>query len=107
LSKERTQALAARLVRCQTTRLAAKRRELDSLSRHLESVSYKSIVSRGFALVRGEDGAVRRSAAAVKAGEHLTLTFGDGVVDATATGTAAPKPKGAAKKPGGNQGSLF
>ena len=58
LSKERAQTLTARLIRSQTTRLIAKRCDLESLSRQLESVSYKSVVSRGFALVRGEDGAI-------------------------------------------------
>ena len=42
----------------------------------LDSVSHKSVLERGFALVRGEDGKVRRRAAAVKPGEagELILT---------------------------------
>jgi exodeoxyribonuclease VII large subunit len=73
------------------------------LERLLESVSHKSVLERGFALVRGEDGKVRRRAATVKAGEALTLTFADGEKQAVAEG-GSPKPK--SKKPA-DQGSLF
>jgi exodeoxyribonuclease VII large subunit len=107
LCTERTHVLAARLTRCQTARLAEKRRALEGLSRQLESVSYKSVLSRGFALVRGEDGSIRRRADALKPGEHLSLTFADGIAEATAIGAGTPKPKAPAKKTGGNQGSLF
>ena len=68
----------------------------------LESVSHKSALERGFALVRGENGVVRR-AAAVRPGDVLTLTFADGDKRVVADGTAG-KPK--SKKPV-DQGSLF
>jgi exodeoxyribonuclease VII large subunit len=94
----------ARLAQAEQARLAQLRRELDGLGRVLESASYRSALDRGFALVRGEDGKVRRRAGAISAGERLTLTFADGERAAVADGTA-PKPKAKAK-PGG-QGSLF
>jgi exodeoxyribonuclease VII large subunit len=73
----------------------------------LEGVSYRSALERGFALVRGEDGTIRRRAAAVKHGEGLSVTFADGPIEAITTGGAAsPKPKSRGKTPG-NQGSLF
>jgi exodeoxyribonuclease VII large subunit len=99
---ERLTALDKRAALAQTARLAAKRRQLDGLGRVLESVSHKSALERGFALVRGENGVVRR-ASAVKPGEALTLTFADGDRAVTADGGHA-KPK--AKKPV-DQGSLF
>ena len=61
------------------------------------------MLERGFALVKGEDGAVRRRAGQVKAGEALVLTFADGDKQAVAEGGSS-KPR--AKKPA-DQGSLF
>ncbi len=73
----------------------------------LDGLSYKSALERGFAMVRGEDGTIRRRAAQIASGEGLSLTFADGDVAAVASGTpAAGKPKSRGK-PGGNQGSLF
>ena len=43
------------------------------------SVSYRGVLERGFALVRGEDGTIRRRAADDrKPAKHLSLTFADG-----------------------------
>jgi exodeoxyribonuclease VII large subunit len=106
LGAERTQALARRLARAERTCVAEWRSRLDGLARVLDGVSHKAVLARGFALVRGADGALRRAAAAIQAGEHLTLTFGDGEAGATADGHATPKSKPRAKSPGG-QGDLF
>ncbi|MEI9992356.1 MAG: exodeoxyribonuclease VII large subunit [Rhizomicrobium sp.] len=105
LGGERTAALGQRLARVQRLHLAERRKHLQSLGRVLESSSYRSALERGFALVRGEDGHVRRRAASVAPGERLTLTFADGEQGATSDGAAPPKPK-TKPKPGG-QGSLF
>ena len=105
LGRERNAALGQRLDRVQRQYLAERRKHLEALGRVLESSSYRSALERGFALVRGADGTIRRRAGQVAAGERLTLTFADGETGATADGTGAPKPKPKAK-PGG-QGSLF
>ncbi|HVU20370.1 MAG TPA: exodeoxyribonuclease VII large subunit [Rhizomicrobium sp.] len=102
---ERTELLGHRLARSQTARLAEARRHVDALGRVLEGLSYRSALDRGFALVRGADGAIRRRAGQVASGEGLSLTFADGEVGAVATGTP-PKPKSRGK-PSGGQGSLF
>jgi exodeoxyribonuclease VII large subunit len=106
VGSERTSALGTRATRAQTARLAQARRHLDGLARVLDSISYRAVLERGFALVRGEDGTVRRRAEAIANGESLTLTFADGEARAVAgEGEAAPKtPK---KKRGVDQGSLF
>jgi exodeoxyribonuclease VII large subunit len=62
---ERTNALGARAYQAQKTRLAKARRNLDGVSRELELISYRKVLERGFALVRGEGGAVRRRAGAI------------------------------------------
>jgi exodeoxyribonuclease VII large subunit len=106
VSGERTNALGARAYQAQRARLAKARRNIDGVARELELISYRKVLERGFALVRGEGGAVRRRAAAIVAGEALTLTFADGEAKAV-SGEGEAKPRSAKKKPGTDQGSLF
>jgi exodeoxyribonuclease VII large subunit len=104
---ERAERLGQRLLRSQTARIAQAQRHVESLSRLLGGVSYRGALERGFALVRGSDGRVRRRAAQVASGEALSLIFADGDIAAVADGTpSAPKPK-AKPKAGGTQGDLF
>lgn len=98
--------LGQRLLRGQRTWLQDLHKRLDALSRILETTSYRSALDRGYAVIRAEDGSIRRSAAGVAAGEHLTLTFADGNVGATADGPATPKSKSKGKSTAG-QGNLF
>jgi exodeoxyribonuclease VII large subunit len=70
--------------------------------RILDGISYKAVLERGFALVRGENGKIRRRAGEIRAGEALRLVFADGEKPAHAEGGA---PRG--KKTGADQGSLF
>jgi exodeoxyribonuclease VII large subunit len=101
---ERAQALGARATRAEKTRLAQARRQLEGVARELELISYRSVLERGFALVKAADGTVRRRAAALEPGEALTLTFADGEAPAR---VEEGKSKPAKKKPAGDQGSLF
>jgi exodeoxyribonuclease VII large subunit len=103
---ERTAALGMRAARAQNARLAQARRHLEGLARVLDGISYRAVLERGFALVRGTDGTVRRRAASVETGEALTLTFADGDAKAVA-GEGDGKPKTGKKKQGVDQGSLF
>ncbi len=103
-----------RLDRMRAARASEARKHLDGISRLLESVSYRGVLERGFVLVQGEDGKVRRRAQAVVAGERLTLTFSDGKTGAVAApddGASAPEgPKSQRPRratPQGSQGKLF
>jgi exodeoxyribonuclease VII large subunit len=102
-ARERLANLHARAFRCQQVHLAKDREKLESLSRILKSVSYLDVLERGFALVRGADGKVRRRAADIKAGEALDLVFADGEKKAHAEGISGPR----GKKSATDQGSLF
>ncbi|MBN9578326.1 MAG: exodeoxyribonuclease VII large subunit [Alphaproteobacteria bacterium] len=107
---ERLTGLEGRLALAHRGHLAVAARRIESLSRILQSVSYRAVLSRGFALVRGGEGALKRAAAAVSSGETLQLTFADGTVGATADGTPvkSPPPKSLSRRrAGGSQGSLF
>jgi len=101
-ARERIASLGLRAERCQHAHLAKERGRLESLMRILDSISYKAVLERGFALVRGGDGKIRRRAGEIKAGEALHLVFTDGEKLAHAEGGA---PRG--KKSGTDQGSLF
>ena len=113
---DRTQRLSERAARAIRVLIEARGRRVDSTAQLLAALSYKSVLARGFALVRDADGLTLHSAAAVAPGTHLTLEFGDGKVGATADGEAAavqapakPKqpaaPRSRPEQPG--QGKLF
>ena len=88
-----------RLILKRTTALAAE-------AKMLETLSYQATLKRGYALVRGPDGHLIRSAAIASDTEQFGVTFADGTVTASPTGAPPPKPKVPPKAPG-KQGSLF
>jgi exodeoxyribonuclease VII large subunit len=90
----------------------------------LSTLSYQSVLQRGFALVRDAGGRPVRAASATSASERLELEFRDGRVDAevlavhaTDAGKSAAPPQPAQPSPpgvrrsrgrgGSGQGSLF
>jgi len=117
---ERTQRLAERARRALTTAL----QRLDARVAHsgqlLGALSYRSVLTRGFALVRDQQGHAVRAAARIGPGARLDLEFADGHVAATADAgrpaMACPeKPVASEQKPATSrravnpvdQGSLF
>jgi len=90
IGAERTKMLANRLDRCFCARLREWRDRTSAVGRVLDSVSHKAVLERGFALVRGLDGAIRRRAVQIVAGERLTLAFVDGSASATAQAVDTP-----------------
>lgn len=89
-------------------RLEAQRRELDSHAKMLVSLSYQSVLARGYALVRTADGAMVRSSATVAVSDTLQIEFRDGRVGVEVKEAAAEKPRKGPPGPGkGGQGSLF
>jgi exodeoxyribonuclease VII large subunit len=78
----------------------------------MRTLSYESVLDRGFAVVFDADGKPIKLAASVSEGDALSIRFRDGDVSATAGhGPETASPKGATRKasssgPGG-QGSLF
>jgi len=114
---ERVQRLAERARRALATLIQRHDARVTHSGQLLSALSYKSVLTRGFALVRDEQGHALRNAASIASGAHLTLEFADGRIGATADGerTAAPphesagKPKSATKRAGkpADQGNLF
>jgi exodeoxyribonuclease VII large subunit len=81
---------------------------LDSVSKLLDSYSYKGVLERGFVLVRDADGQPVLGAEALAAGDAIDLTFRDdrhvgavvsGDAPPQSPGPAKPKPERAAAKP--------
>lgn len=60
--------------------LQQRQQTLDAKGNLLEALSYKSTLSRGFAVVRNDKGSLVRDAKSIKGGALLTLTFHDGEV---------------------------
>lgn len=107
LDRDRARAITARVERA--------RQRLDAQVKLLGTLGYHNVLARGFALVRDADGAMARSAGAVRPGEVLDIQFADGhieveVLQGTSTEPAPPKPKRPKKPkpaPDGDQGSLL
>jgi exodeoxyribonuclease VII large subunit len=74
-----------RLFRAYGHRVRRARNSLEGCARVLESVSYRAILARGFALVRDHLGVLRRRAEEIVPGERLALIFADGETRAVAT----------------------
>ncbi len=80
--RERLQSLASRATQGTLNGLKRKAFEVGSLSQLLRSLSHKSVLERGFALIRNGDGQVIRRAATLSAAAALDIEFADGHVSA-------------------------
>jgi len=84
---------------------------LETQSKLLNTLSYKGVLSRGYALVLDADGQVARSAEALGRGDGVTLRLHDGDVGAVVSDAPTPKPKKSLKskpqKTDDGQESLF
>ena len=92
------------------TLLDRSRAKLDGQAKLLQTLGYHNVLARGFALVRGEDGAMLRRAAEVTPGAPLDIEFADGHVEARADGAArkpAPEAKVPRRRGDDKQGSLL
>lgn len=82
-NRERLVNLSNRAREAARNRLEARRRRLDALGKFLVSLSYQSVLERGYALVRNEDGRMLRAAALIGKGDNLDIEFADGHVAVT------------------------
>lgn len=61
--------------------IAFQRQRLEGLGKLADTLSYRSVLRRGFALVRDEAGATVHTAAGVRPGQALRLEFADGAIN--------------------------
>jgi len=104
--------LSERLSRAQASRFGQLADRLDRLDRMRATLGYKETLKRGYAVVRGAEGAVLTTAEAAARAGAFEIEFQDARLAARSSDapTAAPKPPAKPRKPGGggpDQGSLF
>ncbi len=110
---DRLEQVGDRLKRHSNDLLVQGQRQVDQAAKLLESYSFHSVLTRGFALVRDQDGAPVLAAAGTRTGDALQIQFADGRIGARVTDapTTAPRPVAAPPRRrdggGGNQGSLL
>jgi len=89
-------ALAARLETAHPRhRLALARQQVDATARHLEALSHRSILRRGFSVTRNENGDIIRQAASVTPGQSVHTEVTDGTFRSVVDGEATRKPMAA------------
>ena len=112
--QDRLDQYGERLQRGRADLLERGQRQVEQLGKLLDSYSFRSVLARGFALVRDQDNNPVLAASGTHAGQVLSVEFRDGAVAARVTDGAGP-PAPAPSKPaprrrdggGGNQGSLL
>jgi exodeoxyribonuclease VII large subunit len=109
--QERVSTLNARASRSMGLFLEKTKSKFYTEAKLLNSLSYQEVLRRGFALVRGEDGIMLRSAEVAGAQQAVEIEFHDGRLKAAVNGLTAAKPKSSKKKAsktaGSGQGNLF
>jgi exodeoxyribonuclease VII large subunit len=88
LALAKVESLGARQGKCAREMLASRQARLEGLGQLLESVGYRRVLARGYALVHDAAGRPLRAAAEIAPGQALTLEFLDGKVGAFAAGTS-------------------
>ena len=80
-----------------------------NLGKLLASYSYRSVLARGFAVIRDGMGHPLTQAATIATGQPLVIEMSDGRINAVAAGPSAPSTslKKATKPPDGRQGNLL
>ncbi|MEK9969949.1 MAG: exodeoxyribonuclease VII large subunit [Ferrovibrio sp.] len=82
----------ARLRRAIRQRQADATQRLNQPAKLLESLSYRNVLARGFAVIHGPDGHALNSAAAMAPGATVAIEMHDGRRDAQIVGGAVPTP---------------
>jgi exodeoxyribonuclease VII large subunit len=102
---ERLTAFAARGTRAVTVASERQRKRIEALDQLLRSLSYTSVLARGFAVVRDAVDTPIASAAGISSGDTLNIELRDGQVRVLATSSSAKRR--ARKVDSGPQGDLF
>jgi exodeoxyribonuclease VII large subunit len=100
------QRVAERLAPALEGQVGRKRARLEAVSQLFDSLNYKAVLARGYALVWDAEGLPVRSPEEVHEGQALTLEFAEGKAAATGGRGARPRPA-KAKVPAEDQGALF
>jgi exodeoxyribonuclease VII large subunit len=91
--KEQVTRLFERQTRAVAVLITRRKERLTSLTSLISVLSYKSVLQRGFALVRDDKDRPLQTAGAVKPASRIILEFADGKVEAVAGGVKKAKEK--------------
>ncbi|UYN99531.1 MAG: exodeoxyribonuclease VII large subunit [Devosia sp.] len=100
--------LVQRLSQMPAAITAERAQRVQQLGKLLETLSYRNVLARGYALVQDAEGKVVSQAGGLKPGDLLKITLAEGSVDANVAGAPAPRRK--PPRPtdeSGSQESLF
>jgi exodeoxyribonuclease VII large subunit len=101
---ERLTALTARGARAISVAAERRHKRIEALDQLLRSLSYQSVLARGFAVVRNAADVPIASSAGIRSGDTLNVELRDGQVRVLATSSPA---KRRTRKVDGSQGDLF
>jgi exodeoxyribonuclease VII large subunit len=90
LRRESLEGLSKRMTLSVNRHLAHKRQSLERVVAGLGALNPLGVLSRGYALVQSEEGKVIPAAAALEAGQTVTLRFSDGQAHAVIRDIAIP-----------------
>ena len=99
--------LSARLLSSITQSLTDRRASLTQSDKLLVSLSYRSVLARGYAVVKDENGQLVHARAGLTPGDAVSIEFADGAADALIAGGAPPKRKLREKGEDPGQQTLF
>ena len=99
--------LVARLRSGVALGLSDRRTGLNQAGKLLLSLSYKSVLARGYAVIKDASGQLVHERAALSPGDGVSIEFADGAVDATIAGITPLKKKSKPQSDSGSQESLF
>jgi len=107
LNRQRLDDIVARLPRALSGLMDRRQMQLDGISRLFDSLNYRKVLERGYAVIRNEHGQAVTQAAGVAPGHALDMEFHDGHVVVVAAGRARKGKKKPARDSDGRQGSLL
>ena len=99
--------LTARMRGGMALSLSEGRTALGQWGKLLGSLSYKSVLARGYAVIKDADGNLVQQRAHLAPGDMVAIEFADGAVGATIAGSPVIKKKPRDQQSGGTQESLF
>jgi exodeoxyribonuclease VII large subunit len=81
------------LIQAATQQLADRRTGLNQAGKLLVSLSYKSVLARGYAVIKDADGHLVHQRAGLMPGDGVAIEFADGAVGAVVAGAPPPQKK--------------
>jgi exodeoxyribonuclease VII large subunit len=97
-TQDRLRGLAGRADNALLADLRRRRSAIIAQDRILQSLSYRNVLKRGYALVRDETGAPVKAASALSLNQAIAIEFADGSINAMTTEGGAPTPPQPARK---------